>query len=164
MNNTIQVKEFREEEVAIFEQWLYKPHVARWYEEPLSWLEEIEKRDTEYWWIQHFIVWVQEKPIGFCQYYEYDRSGEEWNGTVPVQGTYSMDYMIGEEEFLRKGYGKQIVYALIEQISSHNDAKRIIVQPEKENLASCGVLQCCGFQYDEENEIYIMNIDKYVEA
>ncbi|WP_167959133.1 GNAT family N-acetyltransferase [Anaerosporobacter faecicola] len=160
MNNEIVLKKFREEDIALFKQWLYKPHVARWYEQPLSWLEEIDKRDTEYRWIQHYIVWEQGRPMGFCQYYEYVRSGEDWNGSIPVQGTYSMDYMIGEEEFLHRGYGKQIVYALIEQIGNHNNAKRIIVQPEKENLASCGVLQASGFRYDDENELYIMNLDE----
>ncbi|MEG0357560.1 MAG: GNAT family N-acetyltransferase [Christensenellaceae bacterium] len=98
------------------------------------------------------------KPIGFCQYYDYKNGGESWHGDTEIEGAYSIDYMIGETEFLRKGYGKLIINALIEKIKAHGNAIRIIVQPEQENKASCGTLLSCGFTYDEKNEIYIMNV------
>ena len=70
-------------------------------------------------------------------------------------GSYSIDYMIGESHCLRKGFGKLIVAELTDRIALHPDAKRIVVQPEPENKASCGLLLSCGFVFDSEKEIYV---------
>ncbi|HBI92155.1 MAG TPA: hypothetical protein DDY58_06810 [Terrisporobacter glycolicus] len=56
---------------------------------------------------------------------------------------------------MSKGLGKQIIRDLFLKISNHTNAKRVIVQPEKENKSSCGVLLSCGFEFDNKNEIYI---------
>ncbi len=70
-------------------------------------------------------------------------------------GSYSIDYMIGESNYLRNGFGKMIVAELTNRIALHSDAKRIVVQPESENKASCGLLLSCGFVLDMEKEIYV---------
>lgn len=57
--------------------------------------------------------------------------------------------------FLRNGFGKMIVAELINRIAFHSDAKRIVVQPESKNKASCGLLLSCGFVLDMEKEIYV---------
>ena len=66
--------------------------------------------------------------------------------------------MIGEPDFLRKGLGKLIVTELTDRIALHPDAKRIVVQPEPENKASCGLLLSCGFSLDTEKEIYVKRL------
>lgn len=60
--------------------------------------------------------------------------------------------MIGEADYLRKGFGKEIVADLINKITLHSDAKRIVVQPEPENESSCGVV------FDSEKGIYIKSL------
>jgi len=74
---------------------------------------------------------------------------------VEVRDTYSIDYMIGELEFVGKGFGRQLVNALISKIWVKEKAKYVIVQPEPENKASCKTLLSCGFKFDNENKIYI---------
>ena len=64
---------------------------------------------------------------------------------------YSVDYMIGELDCIHRGFGKEIVKQLIEKIRCHGDAERIVVQPEQENAASCGLLLSCGFVLNTEN-------------
>ncbi|GKH33896.1 hypothetical protein CE91St64_33030 [Faecalicatena contorta] len=44
----------------------------------------------------------------------------------------------------------------IVKIKEHSDAERIVVQPERENRASCGVLRSCGFAYDDVSDIYVL--------
>ena len=95
------------------------------------------------------------KPIGFCQYYACKDSEELWEGYTALGGSYSIDYMIGETDCLGKGFGKMIVAQLTDRIALHPDAKRIVVQPEPENKASCGLLLSCGFVLDTEKEIYV---------
>lgn len=147
-----------DKDIPLFKKWLYLPHVAAWYHDPLDWIDEVEKRNDAFAFLHHFIVVQDGKDIGFCQFYEYHHSGEDWHGTTEINGTYSIDYLIGETDYLGKGFGKAIVMALIEKIRGQHNAKRIIVQPEQENKASCNTLLSCGFSFDKANEIFIMEL------
>lgn len=62
--------------------------------------------------------------------------------------------MIGETDYLGRGYGTSIVLNLIYKIKNDTDAKKIIVQPEAENKASRNTLLSAGFLYDIENDIF----------
>lgn len=146
------------EDLTIFKKWLYSPHVIKWYHEPLNWIKEIEQQEKEFNWIHHYIVEYENIQSGFCQYYACIDSDELWEGYTALGGTYSIDYMIGESRYIGKGFGKKIVLALIEKIRKHDDAKRIVVQPEPENKASCGVLLSCGFIYDMGKGIYVYTL------
>ena len=55
------------------------------------------------------------RPVGFCQYYACEDSDELWEGYTALGGSYSIDYMIGETDCLRRGFGKEIVMALTEK-------------------------------------------------
>ena len=155
----ILIREMNMDDLAIFKKWLFTPHVAKWYHEPQDWINEIEKQDDDFKWIHHFIVESDGTPIGFCQYYACKDSDELWEGYTALGGSYSIDYVIGETAYLRKGFGKKIVAGLISRIMLHNDAKRIVVQPEPENRASCGLLLSCDFLFDEEKGIYVKDLN-----
>ncbi|WP_315107933.1 GNAT family N-acetyltransferase [Clostridium intestinale] len=156
MIKKIVLRELKDDDVSLFKKWLYVPHVSKWYSDPSDWVDEVTKRNSDYNWINHFIVEVDKRPIGFCQYYEYYNSGEVWHGEIEITGTYSIDYMIGETDYLKKGFGKEIIKQLMEKIKAQKNAKRIIVQPEPENKASCNTLLSCGFIFDEVNKIYVI--------
>ncbi len=66
--------------------------------------------------------------------------------------------MIGNVNYLGKGLGKAIIKELIAKVNNIENAKRIIVQPDKENKASCNTLRACGFVFDEKNEVYILEL------
>lgn len=160
MNKEIVIRAMCDQDQALYKEWLYRPHVAKWYHDPESWIKEAEQRNETFCWIHHFIVMCQDKPIGFCQYYACQDSEEAWQGYTALGGTYSIDYFIGETDYLRQGYGKAIIYELMNQISRYPDAKRVVVEPEPENHASCGVLLACGFSFEETTGIYIKTIVK----
>lgn len=146
------------EDLPIFKKWLAEPHIAKWYHHPQAWIEEIEKQEQEFNWIHHFIVEQEGKPIGFCQYYACQDSDELWEGYTAMGGSYSIDYLIGESESLRKGIGKELAADLLNKIALHPDAKRVVVEPEPENKASCGLLVSCGFVLDTETGIYVKGL------
>lgn len=149
------IKPLQEKDITLMEKWLQKKHVAKWFDDPQDWLDEINKRESEFSFIHHFIVYLANTPIGFCQYYKYQSNLENWSGTIPLCGTFSIDYMIGEEACLKKGYGKKIVALLTKTVFSLAESKRIIVQPEQENLPSCKALLANGFIYDKRNKLYL---------
>lgn len=92
--------------------------------------------------------------IGFCQYNPYEKSGETWHGTVEIAGTYSIDDLIGETAYVGQGWGKAAVCELLQQIVQETDARRVIVQPDAKNRASCRTLLSVGFSYDSEKHRY----------
>ena len=89
-------------------------------------MEEVEKQDGAFRWLHHSIVECGGKPIGFCRYYACADSDELWEGFSAMGGSYSIDYLIGETGYLRRGIGRQIVTALTERIRAHGGAERRI--------------------------------------
>lgn len=151
----LEIRMFEDEDISIMEHWLNKDYIKKWYNAPEDWLNEIRQRFDTYSFVKHFIVCFNKNPIGFCQYYTCSDAGEDWYGDIPLEGTYSIDYLIGEENYLSKGYGKAIIALLIKKLFSLEDCKRIVVQPEADNLPSTNSLLANEFVFDEKNELYI---------
>ena len=154
------LRHIEEEDIALMSVWLNKPYILHWYEDPDAWIDEIKQINGSCAFIHHFIVMEGSQPIGFCQYYDCYEAGEDWYDVQAPNETYSVDYLIGEEMYLRKGYGTQIIQLLINRISANTQAKEIIVQPEEENLPSCRTLVSCGFEYDKTTAYYRRNLQR----
>ena len=153
--NLLKIRAFEDDDIVLMKIWLNKEHVMRWYEDSNDWLAEICGRFDEFSFINHFIALYDDKPIGFCQYYTCADANEHWYGDIPLAGSYSIDYLIGEEDYLGKGFGKAIIGLLVKEVFSLNAAQRIIVLPEMENIASCKSLLANGFTFDDKNKLYI---------
>lgn len=149
------LRAFSDGDVPLFTKWLHADHAACWYSPAEGWLEEVAQRMDKYRWITHFIAVYDGIDIGFCQYYPYEKGGENWHGTIDTRGTYSIDYLLGEPAYLKQGLGAAMVQSLMDKVFSLPDAKQIIVQPESENVASCNTLLSAGFTYDSKNSLYV---------
>lgn len=149
------LRPLQDSDVALFTHWLTVPHVAKWYEHPEAWLEEVQNRNEKYPWLHHLIAMDGEEAVGFGQYYPYRMGGEDWHGSVTLDGTYSIDYLIGDPERLGKGLGRAIIRSLLSLIEKEPGARRVIVQPDEENAASCRALLSAGLRYDAENRLYL---------
>ncbi len=153
--NLLELRKIQDDDIPLMKRWLYKDYIIKWYQDPEEWIKEIIQRDNEFKFLNHFIVLYEDKPIGFCQYYKCSDAEEDWYGEIPVKGTYSVDYLIGEEEYLGKGFGKAIIELLVNKIFSIDEAERIIVQPDEENLPSANSLLTNGFCFDKKNHLFI---------
>ncbi|PKM61958.1 MAG: N-acetyltransferase [Firmicutes bacterium HGW-Firmicutes-4] len=151
----ILLRRFEAENVPIFKEWLEKEHISKWYTEPEDWIDEVTLRQETFSWINHFIVLMENRRIGFCQFYKIIDSNEPCYANVPQVGTYSIDYLIGEEEYLGKGNGKKIIQLLTEMIFAIPDSERVVVQPEPENKASCNALLGNGYVFDRLKQVYV---------
>lgn len=152
------LKKFTDQDIPLLTKWLDAEHIKPWFTDPQAWLDEVREREGEYSWIRHYIICRSSATIGFCQYYPYWKSGEDWHGNIPVEGTYSIDYLIGEVENLKKGYASAAVRLLGELIAEEKDAKRIIVRPETDNHASRNTLLSAGYSYDTANGLFLLEI------
>lgn len=149
------LRKFAAEDVPIFKEWLQNEHIRKWYTEPEDWIAEVTMRQEDFFWINHFMVVIENRRIGFCQYYKTIEANEACYAKLPQEGTYSIDYLIGEEEYLGKGNGRKIVQVLTAMIFAKSDSKRIVVQPEPENKASCNALIANGYVFEDLNQVYI---------
>ena len=116
----------------------------------------MRQRNGEFSFLRHYMLLEDEVLFGFCQYYDCFYAQEEWYSVEMAGQIYSIDYLIGEEAYLRKGYGKAIVKALVNKIKAESPEAKIIVQPEEENLPSCKALLASGFIFDDEKRYYIL--------
>ena len=69
----LKLKPLLDNVVNLFSKWLDKGYIYKWlcpdgeeYRE--AWLDEIINRNTKYHYMKHFIVYCDEKAIGFCLY------------------------------------------------------------------------------------------------
>jgi RimJ/RimL family protein N-acetyltransferase len=137
----------------LLSEWLNKPYIKKWYDPIDEWLDEVKNRRGEFSWLHHFIVMCDDTPIGFCQYYNCldSQDCEEWNGRVfdKFSEVYSIDYLIGDENYLGKGCGKELIRILSDYVFSLGAAE-IIVDPDKNNAASNAVLRANGYVFSGE--------------
>lgn len=139
----------------LVEKWLNKEHVKKWYEIPRlgitieNWMSEIKAYRGKFRWITYFIVLLDDYPIGFCLYYRCIDSDEE-HGSLPMSGSYGIDYLIGEEAYVRKGLGKQLVSMIVNRIFSIPDAQIVTADIDPNNIASRQTLLTCGFTLVDE--------------
>lgn len=143
-----------ENDIPLLTTWLNKPYILKWYENPEDWLLEIRERNTTFQFVKHFIVLDGQLPIGFFQYYPCEQAKEAWYGNLPLAGTYSIDYLIGQEDYLGKGYGSTMIALITDAVFSLPDAARVIVQPDADNSPSCNSLLSNGYLFDNENALY----------
>ena len=136
-------------DIGLLEKWFYMPHIANWYEHPEDWIHEIRNRRGEFIFITHFVAEFDGVALGFCQYYDcyFGQQHEDWYVVDNPGMMFSIDYLIGEPEYLQKGYGREIVRLLGEMLTELG-AKRVVVQPDKENVSSCHVLEANGYIYN----------------
>ncbi len=161
ISGRLTLRPFSDDDIAFMEKWLAQPHVARWYQYPDHWLRELRERAGEFSFITHFIAEYGSVPVGFCQYYDchFAQAHEVWNDHWRISErkgeVFSLDYLIGEPGYLRRGLAKEMVLQMMERLRNIG-ARTVIAAPEKENTASCRVLEACGFEYDGED--YVMEL------
>lgn len=107
--------------------------MKRWYEIPdlgitiNDWISELKEYKGEFQWITYLIVLWQDRPIGLCLYYKCVDSSDEDFGTLPLTGSYGIDYLIGEESYLGKGLGKGIITLLVDKIFHYRMHRELLL-------------------------------------
>ncbi|WP_085833781.1 GNAT family N-acetyltransferase [Clostridium merdae] len=152
--NVISLRSVKKSDLLAIEVWLNKDYIQKWYGEPEEWLFEIRNDNGKFEWLNHYIVLYDAMPIGFCQYYDCSKTpqGFEWDNEP--QGTFCIDYLIGEEPFLKKGLGSIIVQQLCQLICTLERPVQIVADPVPENFDSIKLLKRNGFVLDSATGLY----------
>lgn len=160
-NNEIVIKSIQKEDIPLFDKWLDKEYIKKWFGEKEDWLNEINERNGQYSFLKHFIVYYNDRKIGYCLYAdcfflksleEEGHDFQEMYGDVAEQNhTYEIGYLIGEEEFLNRGIGKRIIQILEDKITEIG-GKEIAADPAEENIISIKTLLSNGFKKKSDGD------------
>ena len=71
--------------------------------------------------------------------------------SLPV---YFVDYGIGNQNYLGKGFGKKMLKLLCDTITKGNDCI-LVAASSRKNISSCNILRGNGFSYDEQSNLFL---------
>lgn len=143
-------------------KWLEAPHVKTWWDKDKKWnMELIKEKYTSYVKgykrlklkdriienpIHAFIIYSDNKPIGYIQYYnKYDfPSEQEYDISELPNSCAALDWYIGELNFINKGIGSQALALFIEQFV-FKKFSNIFVDPDTVNIQAIRVYKKIGF-------------------
>jgi putative acetyltransferase len=150
----MKIREFKLEDLNILRVWLEQDYIQKFWGDPQDCIKEISENISADW-IKYFIVEC-DTPIGFLQYYETDIAPQGDWADEPI-GTVGIDYLIGDKEYLGKGYGSKIVRLLVDFIKSKSEYDYIVADPIIENLSSIKVLENNGFRQNS-NGLFCLDL------
>lgn len=163
----IKFKNFAEEDMPLFLSWAKKPHVATtWFMEGYENIDKYHEKIEGNGYDHAFIICLNGKAIGYiqsCDLYAYRMKCLILKGVFTQEdpGTFCLDLFIGEEEYLDKGYGTEIVKAFIKKLFKDFNAKKILIDPACSNKRAIRCYEKAGFvvvkkEHDGINECYGM--------
>jgi len=134
--------------------WVHQPEIARWYQETSNWEDFQQKFEqkshSEYCF--GFMVYIDDVPIGYMQYYLADKVGNNW-WPEEKAGTVGIDQFIGNLDYLGKGFGTQFISEFIQKkLLIQKFVNKIIVDVDPENKRAIRCYQKVGF-----NEVGLIN-------
>lgn len=113
--------------------WFEKPHVLEWWNDHLTPNEIKEKygRRIGDSIICPYIVYLNDKPIGFIQYYWASKIGNGW-WPDENEDTVGLDQFIGEEDYLNKGFGTLMINEFIQFLFKNSDGESLLMEIKKD--------------------------------
>ncbi len=107
---------------------------------------KIEKKYTEPR-TKAMIVLVDNQPMGYIQSYPVDGCGAWANKVRVADNMVSIDYFIGDLNYIHKGIGSKMILEYIEQIIKKEGYSVAMISPDPKNIANCKCVEKCGFRY-----------------
>lgn len=144
-------------------KWLQKPHVKKWWDTDVNYTKEAiqekygsyvdgyKKTGSERKPIHAFIIYFNDTPIGYIQYYnayDFPRGGYQLHN-LP-KSLAAIDMFIGDENYLGKGIGSKSLELFLD---SHvlTEFDYAFVDPDVSNLAAIKTYENAGFKpFDDQ--------------
>ena len=150
----ITFKPLEEKDMTLFFTWVKKTHIAQWWKSDTyeKFVEKYRPKIALQSYVFPFIMYINEKPIGYIQYYLADKADDGWWSKTHGQpaGTVGMDIIIGETNFIGKGFGPMLIKKFIEKIYQETKTSKIIIDPDVTNIAAIRCYEKIGFKRVKE--------------
>ncbi len=146
----LRVRELEWDDKYLLSKWLTNPEILQYYEgrdNPFD-VEKVEQKffgeeaDTT-----RCIIEFEEVSIGYIQFYEVDEDERRTYGYGDSSEIiYGMDQFIGESAYWNKGFGTQLVRAMVAYLNEEKGADRIVMDPQTWNERAIRCYEKCGFE------------------
>lgn len=115
-------------------------------------------------WREQLIAEVDGVPIGFMEIIDPAEEEQRYWGEVPAN-LRALDIWIGEEAYLGKGYGTQMMTQALERCFAHPKVEAIIIDPLASNTRAIKFYERLGFVPVErrrfgEDDCLVMRLDR----
>lgn len=168
--NLLHFKRMRREHLPLMHRWLNHGLANKWYGKKQYTMEEIENKYLSYINkevpTEGFIIHYDTTPIGYIQTYMIHDHPDYANIVQIEEKAAGLDLFIGEDTFIHKGLGSQIITQFLqEKVFDDQDTESCILGPEPDNRAAIRTYEKVGFQYiktvnTEDGPEYIMEIGR----
>ncbi len=140
-----------DEDLAVIEDWLRRPHVARWWTPDTTAEAEVAKyrrRISQACRSATVMLTVLADSclIGWCQWYRWADYPSEAVAMDARDGEVGIDYAIGDPASTARGVGTQLIALLVTEVLRRHPDAGFLVGPDAANVASRRVLEKNGFE------------------
>ncbi len=130
-------------------EWLHRPHVREWWDEP-SGLAELEEDYLSPEGVasgtRGYIALLEEKPIGFIQFYVVKGSGDGWWEDEEDPGARGIDQYLAEAGSLGQGLGSAMVRAFVTLLFQDPAVTKVQTDPSPNNERAIRCYRKAGFR------------------
>lgn len=95
---------------------------------------------------QKCIFSIEDKPIGYVQYYELEKGEKEVFGYKSNKRIYGMDQFIGETDYWNKGIGTLLLQTMLHFLKQEKQADLVVMDPHVWNKRAIRCYEKCGFR------------------
>jgi len=135
-------------DLAMFREWLGRPHVAEWWDGVPSHEELMEEYAPAVprLDVAHYIVLMDDAPIGFIQSYVAKDAGGGWWPDEQDPGVRGIDQFLANESQLGRGIGTRMVRAFGDRLFADPGVTRIQTDPSPKNGRAIRCYEKAGFR------------------
>jgi len=127
------------------QQWLAKPHVAKWWGDPAEQFALVSG-DLTHPAMDQFIVELDRRPFAYLQCYDPDAWANHGFGALP-RGARGIDQFIGEEDMIDRGHGSALIRMFVDSLHKAG-APRTVTDPDPRNARAIRAYEKAGFHKD----------------
>ncbi len=148
----------------LLRSWDRKEHViaSSGSDGPWEWEKELPRKVP---WREFLIAEVDDRPIGFMQIIDAQTEETHYWGNDVGSGLRAIDMWIGEESYLSRGFGSQMMRLALAQCFADNTVQAVLIDPLVSNERAHRFYERAGYvrvgrQTFGDDDCYVYRIDR----
>lgn len=143
-------KPLNEAQLSLLTRWLNYKHLQEWWNSGEITLENVREKylpriigsDSA----RPYIIYLDEIPIGYIQYYYVSAGDPNWWPDEPGRDVIGIDQFIADINLLDKGYGTMMITQFIRYLDNEITISEVRVDPRPDNLRAIRCYEKVGFR------------------
>ena len=145
---TISFRPLTTSDLAMLYEWLHRPHVSEWWDNPGTYAElerDYPSHTPDGSTTRGYIALLENEPIGFIQSYIVIESGDGWWEQETDPGARGIDQFLCNSEQLGRGLGRAMVRAFVDRLFQDPAVTRVQTDPSPKNERAIRCYRRAGF-------------------